>query len=285
MTSSPSLPCIGCIVRCMSASGKEVEGGIIMSCPSKCTQQTVIADGNVQNLPKNFAVMEIIHGSRCERSVTRPALPISGEYICDVCENSGAEVVCPSCAVCLCLPCSTDIHSKKGYQVHRLVPVSEILDGSLDSLPGEGMASQRSFSDSELLSSTEQQKMCKVHTSELVEYLCESCCEEVCKRCHLLDDHRDHDCRLLTEVALEKRQSLRQLLSSIQQKHAGWNKGFDQCQELREYVSTRQTELEGAIKSHFHGIHSALHSREEKILKMVQEEMATRDLLLSRQAK
>ena len=259
-----------------------------MTCPVKCTQQTIVADGNVQTLPKNFAVMDIVHDHRFERMASRATLlTLSGEYNCDVCENMKAEVACPTCAVSLCLSCSDEIHSKRGYQIHRLVAMSDLLDGTLDVLPVDGIVGQQprtTLSDQPETLPGEPLKMCKVHTSELVEYLCETCDEEVCKRCHLVDGHRRHDCRLLTEVVHEKRQALQHLLNAMQQKHAVWNKGFDRCQEVREYTRSRRNELEGAVKSHFHEIHSVLHSREEKILRGLEEEMASRDQLLSTQA-
>lgn len=62
----PSLPVIAeCITKCMAHGGVPVEGdNVSITCPNKCSQPTVIPQGNVQNLPKNFAVLEIINGSR-----------------------------------------------------------------------------------------------------------------------------------------------------------------------------------------------------------------------------
>lgn len=274
----------GCIAKYIFTSGKEEGRDIIMTCPSKCTMQTVIEDGNILNLPKNFAVIEIIHSRQFERSQSRGTLLSScSEYTsnCDVCENSKAEVACPSCAVSLCLSCSNDIHSKKGYQVHRLVSMLDVLNGTVEILPSDGLVSQRSNADIE---TNPDHKMCKIHSSELVEYMCVTCSEEVCKRCHLVDSHRGHDCRLLKDVAHEKRDTLRLLLTNMQEKHAIWNKGFDRCQELREYASSRHTELEDAVRSHFEEIRSQLQNREEKVLKDLQEEMLSRDQLLSSQA-
>lgn len=266
----------------MSTSGKEVEQGIVMTCPNKCMKQTVIPDGDIQNLPKNFALMDVVHSRLFERSVSRATLQTSsGDYICDVCESAKAEVACPSCAVSLCLSCSSDIHGKKGYQVHRLVSLSDVLDGTVDDLSSDGIVTQRSFSDSDI--DPDQPKMCKIHSSELSEYLCITCSEEVCKQCHLVDSHKGHDCRLIKDIVQEKKDSLRLLLSTLQEKHTLWNKGFDHCQELREYANARRGELEGDVKTHFQEIHSALNRREEKILRDLQEEMLSRDQLLSSQ--
>ena len=225
--------------------------------------------------------MDIVHSRQLERS--KSLLTSSGDYICcDVCETSKAEVACPSCAVSLCLSCSNDIHKKKGYQVHRLVLLSDVLDGTVDVLPSDGMVGQRSYSDPDI--APDRPKMCKVHSSELVEYVCMTCSEEVCKQCHLVDYHKGHDCRLLKDIVQENKDSLRVLLAAMQEKHTLWNKGFDRCQELREYASARRSELEGAIKTHFEDIYSALHEREEQILTELQEEMLSRDQLLSSQA-
>ena len=278
----------GCIGRYVSTSGKTVDQDIVMMCPSKCSKLTTIPDGDIQNLPKNFPVMEIVHTRQFERSKSQATLQTtgSGEYYCDVCEVSKAEVACPSCSVSLCFTCSSEIHQKKGYQVHKLVALSDVMDGTVDAQSVDGVLTQRSFSDPEVLLSaaTAQPKMCRVHPSELVEYLCLSCSVEVCKKCHLVDGHRGHECRLLKDVAQEKRESLRGLLVAAQERHAVWNKGFDRCQELREATNVRRTELEQRVQTHFQEVRAALVSREERILRELQEEMQRRDQLLTRQA-
>ena len=269
----------------MATSGREVDGDIMMMCPNKCVKLTTIPGGDIQLLSKNYAVLDMVHSRLFERTLSRPSLLTGsgGEYNCDVCESSKAEVACPSCAVSLCLSCSNEIHQKKGYQVHRLVSIWDILEGTVDVQPSDVIVNQRSVSDLEMLS--DQHKMCRNHSSELVEYMCITCSEEVCKKCHLVDSHRGHECRLLQDVAQEKRDSLHQLLSALQDRHTVWNKGFDRCQELREYVNIRRTEMEGTIRAHFEDLHSVLRSREEKILSGLQEEMQSRDQLLLSQAK
>jgi hypothetical protein len=279
--------CSRCIGRYMSTSGKTVDQDIVMMCPNKCSRLTTVPGGDIQNLSKNFPVMEIVHTRQFERSKSQATIQSSGsgEYYCDVCEVSKAEVACPSCAVSLCFTCSSEIHQKKGYQVHKLVAMSDVLDGNLDIQSTDGMLTQHSFSDPEVLhAAVAQPKMCRVHSSELVEYLCVTCSAEVCKKCHLVDGHRGHECRLLKDVAHEKRESLRVLLAAAQERHAVWNKGFDRCQELREASNVRRTELERAIRTDFEEVRAALVSREERILGELREEMQRRDQLLSAQA-
>ena len=287
----------------MALNGQQVSGGISMTCPNKCTQQTIVEEGSVTSLPKNFAVMEIIHGTR-ERSASFTStmrarspslgrslsqLQVSGTAVttstsedacyCDVCESSAATVVCPSCAVCLCQSCSDDIHSRKGYHVHQLVQYGEFMN-SLEHLFSDSHC-RHTNPDSDLL---DELKHCKSHSSELVEYLCEVCCEEVCRQCHLNGDHKDHECRLLTDLALEKREALRRMIDSINQCHAEWNKGFDNCHEVREHLYHTQRSIEAGIKSHFHSVHSALHAKEEYLLAVVRSEIESRSKLLNSQA-
>lgn len=183
--------------------------------------------------------------------------------------------MCPSCAVCLCQSCSDDIHSRKGYHLHVLIPVSEFMNSSED-LSTSPLSHQSSM-EMEL-------HHCKIHTSEPVEYNCEVCCEEVCRTCHVSGDHRDHDCRLLTDVASEKREALRRMIDEVNQCHMNWNKGYDDCQELREHLFMKKRELEAGIKSHFHGIHSKLHAQEEQLLSLVHCEIDSRSQMLNSQA-
>ncbi len=281
-----------CIVKFITLNGQNVDGGISMMCPSKCAQQTTIPKGDVHNLPKNFSVLDIVHSTR-ERSsslvMTRPrttslssatSLPptTTGEYNCDVCETSGAVVVCSSCAVLLCQLCSDDIHSRKGYQVHVLTPVAEFM-ASLETI----------VSDTQLTSEVEysdEHKVCKSHPGEPLECYCEMCCEQVCRLCRVSGEHKEHahECRPVADVASEKRAVLRRMADSMCQCQAEWNKGFDDCHEWREHLFAKRRHLESVIQSHFHSVHSALHAREESTLSVVRSEIEARSQLLKSQA-
>ena len=97
-------------------------------------------------------------------------------------------------------------------------------------------------------------------------------------------EHKEHDCRLLAEVAMEKKEALRQAIDDISQCYARWNEGFDECEELQEHLFDRGRTLESSIKSHFHNIHSSLHAKEEQVLSQVRNEVDTRMKQLKQQA-
>lgn len=226
-----------------------MEGGTNFECPSKCAILTFVPGGVVTNLPKNFALLDIVQDVR-ERSCSMvrnrsPSLQhhqslssqLSGsnsnvsncggaeEYECDVCETQGATIVCPSCAVCLCVSCSEDIHSRKGYHLHQLVPVMEFYVNSMESLSSSsGGLGQRNNSVFDILSSGTD-RSCKHHTNELTEYECETCCEEICKMCLLSGEHWDHETRLLTDIAADKKEALKRAVQDIDDCHNTWNKG------------------------------------------------------------
>ena len=168
-----------------------------------------------------------------------------------------------------------------------MVPVVDYFMSSTDSLsPGDsGISSlrQRSLSGSEN-SFDEQQKHCKLHSSETLDYICETCCEEVCRQCCVSVDHRDHDCRLLTDVAVVKTADLQKMIDKVDRCHLEWGKGFDECKELQEHLHHKQQSLEAAIKSHFHGIHSLLHAKEEHLLATARSEVEHRSKMLNAQA-
>ena len=298
----------------MQRSGRQVEGGVHMTCPRRCSLPTVVPNGQVKNLPKNYAVVEIIHEKK-ERSSSFSLVPIksrgrstsaphdptsvlstmsanssssmslstnsSDDYKCDVCEELGATVVCPSCAVCLCFSCSNDIHSRKGYQLHRLITLAEFINTPSEEFsPQSSSLSQQLSSDSDVMDG----KHCKQHTSDMLEYVCNSCGEIVCKMCVQFGEHKEHDCRLLTDVSIEKKETLRQAIDDVNQCYARWNDGFDECQEMQEYIFDRGRSLESSIKSHFHNIHSSLHAKEEQVLGRVRSEVETRKKQLKQQA-
>ena len=300
----------------MQLSGQQVEGGVHMTCPKRCSQPTIVPNGQVTNLPKNYAVVEIVHEKK-ERSSsfslvalppasrsrstsvphqprpcgisTSPYTPSSpsnsssslDEYKCDVCEVLGATVVCPSCAVCLCLSCSNDIHSRKGYQPHRLMSLAEFISSPSEVFSAQSSSMRHnSVSDSDMTDG----RQCKQHGGELLEYTCRSCGEIICKVCTQSEEHKDHDCRLLTDVAVEKKEELRQAIADVNQCYAKWNDGFDECEELQEHLYDRGRNLESSIKSHFHNIHSSLHAKEEQVLGHVRTEVESRMKQLKQQA-
>lgn len=296
----------------MYLNGQPTEGGTNVECPSKCAMLTLVPGGSIKNLPKNFAVLDIIQDAR-ERSSSlvrnrSPSLqhqPISSqvssssnsnlssfgvtveEYKCDVCETRGATIVCPSCAVCLCVSCSDDIHSRKGYDLHQLVPVMEFYMSSMESLSSNNSGSFGSrsgcSSDSDILSSGGE-RSCKHHMSELTEYECETCCEAICKVCLLSGEHREHETRLLTDIAADKKEALKRAVSDIDDCHSTWNKGFDGCHVMKEHLYDTSRTLETNIKTHFHAIHSLLHAKEESLLSKVREEVDSRVKSLQKQA-
>ena len=285
-----------------------------MTCPRRCSQTTVVPNGHVTNLPKNYAVVEIVHDKKERsssfslvavkprvRSTSVPQDPSSvlstntsssnstsnlssassDDYKCDVCEVLGATVVCPSCAVCLCFSCSNDIHTRKGYQLHRLISLSEFINTPSEELSAHSSSlGQRSSSESEVV----DRMHCKQHTSDMLEYVCSSCGEIICKWCVQSGEHKEHDCRLLTDVAIEKKETLRQAIDDVTQCYARWNEGFDECEEMQEHMFDRGRSLESSIKSHFHNIHSSLHAKEEQVLGQVRSEVETRMKQLKQQA-
>ena len=274
----------------MHLDGRPTEKGFLLTCPSKCAEVTIIPEGLIQNLPKNFAVLDIIQDVRCSNrspsisinlcaSSTNMSLNSIEEYKCDVCETRRVTIVCPSCAVCLCEVCSHDIHSRKGYDLHKLVPMDEFMSSN-ENIISNGIFSQQTNSDSDVSG----EAACSHHANELLEFECETCCEEICKICRLSEEHKYHETRLLQDIALEKKEGLRQAINKIEDCHSAWNNGFDECQEVLEHLFNNSRTVETTIKTHFHAIHSILHTKEANLLSQIQKEVEYREKSLKKQA-
>lgn len=55
----------------MASSGQVDENGTVITCPNKCEKTTLVEDSQVQRLPKNWTVIDLVRSGR-ERCFTAP---------------------------------------------------------------------------------------------------------------------------------------------------------------------------------------------------------------------
>ena len=277
----------------MQLSGRHVHGGMSVSCPSKCAVETFVAEGRVESLPKNYALMDLVQGgslitrsrlfstTSMSSSISSPRLSgVPDTYYCDVCETNVAAIMCPSCSVVLCHSCSSDIHKKKGYHLHQLIPIEECF--KMDT--GQPTNSLRPSLTRSSLDGSQEERVCKTHFAEPLDYFCEACYEEVCKLC-VEQDHGGHKCRPLVEVSSEKKEALKEVVEEVNSCYEKWNEGFDSCQAARESLTYKRETMEELVKSHFQAIRAKLSAREEALLNEVKQETESRSQLLNTQAR
>ncbi|CAB3404141.1 unnamed protein product [Caenorhabditis bovis] len=166
---------------------------------------TTIPGGDIKNLKKNFALLELLEkiadGTLFERSVLdeehdRYAKEKKLNVKCDEEPNHIAVLYCTVCDSNLCERCSDVTHSTNVLSKHKRVPLGEKPPMSVH---------------------------CKLHSSYVVEFVCkeDSCDNEsplMCLMCRDYGRHKGHKHVLVEKEAEELREKMREYLEELTQK-------------------------------------------------------------------
>ncbi|CAI2326543.1 unnamed protein product [Caenorhabditis sp. 36 PRJEB53466] len=189
---------------CHSCATSIAGTSFILYCPFDRTT-TSIPRGDVQNLKKNFALLELLEkiadGTVVERTADSPRSDrYARERILNVeCDEHAEHVAVIYCTVCdsnLCERCSETSHSTNVLSRHRRIPLSE---------------------------KPPPQVHCKLHSSYVVEFFCKevSCDNEsalMCLMCRDYGRHKGHAHVLIEKEVEELREKVREHLGELTKK-------------------------------------------------------------------
>jgi len=185
--------CFECLKR--TAEAAEKKPGDRMPCPL-CRKDFFIPADGVNGLQKNFFMENLLE--------FKTTLQIeSAIIICDMCNvrNEGKTGDIPK-ATMRCLECQ-DNYCDSCVKVHQFQKLSKI--HQLVQIGSEAVSEmKRRFST----------KHCSKHTHKPLDYYCADCKKIVCVSC-FVESHKLHDCKDVTTVGEEFRQTIKQKAENI----------------------------------------------------------------------
>lgn len=267
-----------------------------VSCPLCCTN-TNLPNDSVDNLPKNFAILDVIAGARRHHSSVsglstsltsshfngEPALE---ERFCDAgCAEEGdvltpARVYCFNCCIFMCNKCSDSLHCKgSALESHEIKMVAELQRHfwHLSPIRDSSLSTLRSNSDGSLC-------YCKIHREPL-KIFCQTDNTVICIYCQLHGKHKGHECVMIEEMASVKREALHNLKEELKVKQGQYVVGFNLCKKVEEELHETAVKLKTELDEHFSMLHSKLEARKNELLADMTEQIERKVTILTAQAR
>ena len=282
------------VLACISGWSKTHDDLRRVSCPLCCVN-TDLPDNRVDKLPKNFAILDVIAGTKKRNNSSNLSLSSSfhfnGESIVEdrfcgaVCAEEGdiltpAKVYCFNCCTFMCNKCSNALHCQGStLESHEIKTVAEL----------HRHFSQRSFArDSVFLSirsnSDSSVCYCKIHKEPLKIY-CQTDDTAICIYCQLHGKHKGHECVMIEEMASIKRETLHSLKEELKIKEEQCVVGFNLCKKVEEDLQETSTRLEDDLEKHFSRLYATLETRKKELLANLTEQIKSKMTTLTAQTR
>ena len=266
-----------------------------VSCPLCCTN-TNLPNNCVDNLPKNFAILDVIAVARAHsESVSSLGSSLTSfhfngesaveERFCNAgCAEEGdvltpAKIYCFNCCTFMCNKCSDSLHQKgSALESHEIKTVAELQRHFSQRSPSrDSVFTARSNSDGSLC-------YCKIHREPLKIY-CQSDDTMICVYCQLHGKHKGHECVMIEEMASIKRETLRNLKKEMKVKQEQCVVGFNLCKKVEEELHRTAEKRRKELDEHFGILHSTLEARKKELLAELAEQIERKVTILTNQAR
>ena len=266
-----------------------------VSCPLCCTN-TNLPNNCVDNLPKNFAILDVIAVARVH-SASISSLgssltsfhfngdsPIEERFCNAGCAEEGnvltpAKIYCFNCCTFMCNKCSDSLHQKESaLESHEIKTVAELQRHFSQRSPNhDSVFTSRSNSDGSLC-------YCKIHREPLKIY-CQTDNALICVYCQLHGKHKGHECVMVEEMASIKRETLRTLKQEVKVKQEQYVVGFNLCKKVEEELHRTVDKRKKELDEHFSMLHSTLEARKKELLAELVEQVERKTAVLTTQAR
>ena len=266
-----------------------------VSCPLCCTN-TNLPNNCVDNLPKNFAILDVIavaRGHSASISSLGSSLtsfhfngdsPIEERFCNAGCAEEGnvltpAKIYCFNCCTFMCNKCSDSLHQKgSALESHEIKTVAELQRHFSQRLPNlDSVFTSRSNSDGSLC-------YCKIHREPLKIY-CQTDNALICVYCQLHGKHKGHECVMVEEMASIKRETLHTLKQEVKVKQEQCVVGFNLCKKIEEELNRTVDKRKKELDEHFSILHSTLEARKKELLAELVEQVEKKTAVLTTQAR
>ena len=259
-----------------------------VSCPFCCTI-TNLPNDSVDDLPKNFAILDVLAGTKKKHSSFSSMSHFSGEVgieerFCEAgCAEEGdilipAKVYCFNCCMFMCNKCNDSLHRKGcALESHEIKTVVELQRHFSHQSPDSVFLSMRSNSDGSFY-------YCKIH-KEPLKIFCQTDKTVICIYCQLHGKHKGHECVMIEEMASVKREALHNIKEELKVKQGHCVVGFNLCSKVEEDLHETAVRMKAELDLHFRMLHATLESRKNELLADMTEEIERKVATLKAQTK
>ncbi len=202
--------CYNCIEG-LETEGNE-EGNAFISCPS-CETTTDYPEGGAAALQPAFHLIAMLELYKMVHKVQR-----GDKTSCENCKENCAVGYCKHCSQLLCRSCITIHRRWSKFENHNILGIEQIANTALQGMPLK-----------------EPDEMpCPEH-DESMQFYCNTCEHIICQTC-TLNDHKEHDFRLVSDDYPEHEQEVRRSLEPLKEQIA-------KLEETVSDISVRENEI------------------------------------------
>jgi hypothetical protein len=225
----------------------------------------------------------VISDSRRSQSLTDE----KSEKVCEECETRLSTIFCRDCQVVYCHECSQDIHSRRVFRDHKVVPLMEVEQGL-----------------------SKVTRVCHHHCRQ---FYCQDCVVTLCSVC-LIHDHKSHNFELSQDASIailhrvraqirvegDKQKRIQQLLRRFEAERIVLENALSaptfsnlgeepSMAELRQSsihskfrlnLISESSEILGLFSSHIHQLHQGLNFFHQRLLQQYQSKLTSQHSLL-----
>eukprot|EP00753_Platysulcus_tardus_P017849 PLAT6592.1.p1 GENE.PLAT6592.1~~PLAT6592.1.p1 ORF type:complete len:535 (-),score=165.49 PLAT6592.1:147-1688(-) len=219
--------CTACCVSELSECTPD--GGEVVICPT-CSRETSLPTGAVEDdIGINQLVLSVVASGISLSAVGGPAEEEQRE-LCGSCPPEDVQTAtlwCSACETPLCKACSSDLHSRRAFSSHEVVPISERdVVVAVPAFPADGGRGRRGERGARRIDrglrgggghgrGRREPGHCREHPGEFLILYCRKCDRMICSYCEKYGDHRGHSIISLKKKAKRKREQLERLARSV----------------------------------------------------------------------
>ena len=217
------------------------EQGSTLKCPT-CGENSSVPSNDLNLLPKDLR-------KEYEAEVAEYEGLIGGDSSipCDHCEKGHADVFCCDCCEFLCEKCADHHRSWRKTRSHELVSCA------------------KESSKESILKKIHKPLTCHIHSSESLDYYCNSCSSVLCFRCATVK-HKDHPWEELNSVQGKERTGLLTYLQKVETAQGELKNSISQVEKVIQRVQANHKQADQKIKEVFSKLQHQLKAREDALL-------------------
>eukprot|EP00753_Platysulcus_tardus_P005520 PLAT13428.1.p1 GENE.PLAT13428.1~~PLAT13428.1.p1 ORF type:complete len:506 (-),score=195.91 PLAT13428.1:97-1587(-) len=240
--------CATCVQKRLDDEG----GGVCVPC-FDCDRSTPAESGTIDDIGVNHLLLQLLQQLAVAAAAAAPPPPLCG--FCAPPDVSDASLWCSSCQADLCKGCSSELHSRRCFSSHTVVPLSEKVSEDDDSAARGGAYGARGGRGGRSSGRGRGERKvsdCPEHRGEPQILYCCTCEQSICAYCEKYGDHRRHRIIGLKEVGKRKMKQMAGMIDALEamgDASAGTRRMESELRMLKEVYSKQVAELESTRDS------------------------------------